>query len=127
MLARSALRPGNRLLAALSSADIGSLKPLLQSVPLRLRQEMERPNRPIDDVYFPHTGIASVVAVQSRDTRVEVGLIGCEGMSGTSVVLGNDRSPHATYIQVEGDGLRITAANLREAMNASDTLRNILL
>ena len=30
------------------------------------------------------TGIASVVAVQSNETRVEVGLTGWEGMSGTA-------------------------------------------
>jgi CRP-like cAMP-binding protein len=127
MLAVSSSRSANRLLAALSPADLKSLQPLLQSVPLRLRQELERPNRPIDDVYFPDTGIQSVVAVQSKDTRVEVGLIGCEGMTGTAVVLGNDRSPHETYTQVEGEGHRITAAKLREAMAASDTLRNVLL
>jgi len=127
MLALSQSRPGNRLLAALSPADLKSLQPLLQSVPLRLRQDLERPQRRIDDVYFPNLGIASVVAVQSRDTRIEVGLIGCEGMTGTAVVLGNDRSPHETYMQVEGEGQRITAANLRQAMNASDSLRNVLL
>jgi CRP-like cAMP-binding protein len=54
-------------------------------------------------------------------------LSGCEGMSGTSVVLGNDRSPHETYMQVEGEGQRITATNLREAMKASDSLREVLL
>src|SRR5262249_49063570 len=127
MLALSQSRPGNRLLAALSPADLKSLQPLLQSVPLRLRQDLERPQRRIDDVYFPNLGIASVVAVQSRDTRIEVGLIGGEGMTGTAVVLGNGRSPHETYMQVEGEGQRITAANLRQAMNASDSLRNVLL
>jgi CRP-like cAMP-binding protein len=127
MLALSPSRPRNRLLAALLPADLALLRPLLQSVPLRLRQELERPNRAIDDVYFPHVGIASVVAIQSKDTRVEVGLVGCEGMTGTAIVLGNDRSPHETYIQVEGEGQRITAPKLREAMKASDTLRDVLL
>jgi CRP-like cAMP-binding protein len=127
MLALSPSRPRNRLLAALLPADLALLQPLLQSVPLRLRQELERPNRAIDDVYFPHVGIASVVAIQSKDTRVEVGLVGCEGMTGTAIVLGNDRSPHETYIQVEGEGQRITAPKLREAMKASDTLRDVLL
>jgi CRP-like cAMP-binding protein len=127
MLALSLSRPRNRLLAALSPADLKLLQPLLQSVPLKLRQDLERPNRAIDDVYFPDAGIASVVAVQSKDTRVEVGLIGCEGMSGTSVVLGNDRSPHSTYMQVEGEGQRIAAPKLREAMKASESLRCVLL
>jgi CRP-like cAMP-binding protein len=127
MLALSPSSPGNRLLAALSPADLKSLQPLLQAVPLKLRQDLERPNRPIADVYFPHAGFVSVVAVQSNETRVEVGLIGYEGMTGSAVVLGSDRSPHETYIQAEGEGQRITAANLRQAMQASDTLRVVLL
>ena len=127
MLAVSSSRPGNRLLGALSAADLDLLQPHLQPVPLKLRLDLEQPNRRIDDVYFPHTGIVSVVAVQSKDTRVEVGLIGCEGMSGTSVVLDNDRSPHSTYVQVEGEGQRITAPKLREAMKASESLRGVFL
>lgn len=127
MLAPTPSRPRNRLLAALSPSDLKLLQPSLQSEPLKLRLDLERPNRAIDNVYFPEAGIASVVAVQSNGTRVEVGLVGCEGMSGTSVVLGNDRSPHETYMQVQGEGQRISAAKLREAMNASKSLRDVLL
>jgi hypothetical protein len=39
------------------------------------------------------------VAVQSDKTQVEVGLIAREGMTGLPVVLGNDRTPHSTYVQ----------------------------
>jgi CRP-like cAMP-binding protein len=127
MLALSPSRPGNRLLAALALPDFKLLEPLLKTVQLKLRLELERPNRPIDDIYFPHIGIASVVAVHGKETRVEVGLIGCEGMSGTAVVLGNDRSPHETYIQVAGEGQRMTASGLRDAMSRSLTLRDVLL
>ena len=127
MVALTPSQPGNRLLAALAPCDLKLLAPLLKPVQLKLRQDLERPNWPIDHAYFPHMGIASVVAVQGKDRRVEVGLIGCEGMSGSAIVLGNDRSPHETYVQVAGDGERITAAGLRAAMTASDTLRNILL
>jgi len=127
MPAVSPSRPGNRLLAALSAADFGLLQPHLQPVSLKLRLDLERPDRRIDDVYFPQVGIASVVALQSKGTRVEVGLIGSEGMSGTSIVLGNDRSPHETYIQVAGEGQRISAPKLREAMKASDSLRSLFL
>jgi hypothetical protein len=109
MLAVSPSQTGNRLLAALSRADLALLQPHLKHGPLRLRQELEWPNRRIDYVYFPHAGIASVVAVQANDTRVEVGLIGYEGMTGTSILLGSDRTPHSTYIQAAGEGQRIGA------------------
>jgi CRP-like cAMP-binding protein len=117
----------NRLLAALSRADLGLLQPHLKHGPLKLRQDLERPNRRIDYVYFPDSGFASVVAVQANDTRVEVGLIGYEGMTGTSILLGSDRTPHSTYIQAAGQGQRIRTLKLRQAMEASKSLRMLLL
>ena len=92
-----------------------------------LLKDMERPNRRIETVYFMEAGIASVVAVQPDDTRVEVGLIGREGMSGIAVVLGGNQSPHSTYIQVAGQGQRIAAKELRKAMDASESLSRLLL
>jgi hypothetical protein len=94
---------------------------------MELLKEMERPNRRIETVYFMEAGIASVVAVQPDETQIEVGLIGREGMSGIAVVLGGDRSPHSTYIQVAGEGQRIAAKELRKAMAASESLRGLLL
>ena len=44
-----------------------------------------------------------MVAEGSID-RIEVGLIGREGMSGLSIVLGDSRSPHSTCMQVAGEG-----------------------
>jgi CRP-like cAMP-binding protein len=119
--------PRNRLLAALSPADLALLQPHLRSRPMALRKNLERPNRRIEAVYFPESGIASVVAVQADETRVEVGLIGPEGMSGLAVVLDGAQSPHSTYVQVAGEAQRITAEELRNAMNASAILRGVLL
>src|SRR5580692_6578679 len=92
--------PGNLLLAAMSPADLALLRPHLHFVAMPVMTDLEQPNQPIKTVYFMEAGIASVVAVQQDDTKVEVGLIGREGMSGLALVMGSDRSPHSTYIQV---------------------------
>jgi CRP-like cAMP-binding protein len=120
-------QPRNRLLATLSVADFALLRPHLQRVAMELKKDLERPNRRIESVCFMESGIASVVAVQSNETRVEVGLVGWEGMSGAAVVLGGDQSPHSTYIQVAGEAQRIAANELRTAMNTSVSLRDLLL
>jgi CRP-like cAMP-binding protein len=125
MLAPSPSR--NRLLACLSADDFGLLQANLEPVTLKLRKVLERPNRRIDHVYFIEAGIASVVGIQAKGTKVEVGLIGREGMTGLSIVLGNHRSPDSTYIQVAGHGRRIIADALREAMQGSPTLQFQLL
>jgi CRP-like cAMP-binding protein len=67
------------------------------------------------------------VAVQSNGKQVEVGLIGREGMTGLPIVLGNHRSPHATYVQAPGKGQCIPAAELRKATQTSVSLRDSLL
>jgi hypothetical protein len=117
----------NQLLFAMSATDLALLRPHLQPVAMPLLKDMERPNRRIETVYFMETGIASVVAVQPDETRVEVGLIGREGMSGTVVVLGGDQSPNSTYIQVAREGQRMPAKELRKAMDSSESLRSLLL
>lgn len=124
---RNTSPPRNQLLTAMSAADLALLQPHLRLVAMPLLEEMEQPHRRIQHAYFMEAGIASVVAVQPDETRVEVGLIGHEGMSGIAVVLGGDQSPHSTYIQVPGEGQRIAADELRKAMNASQTLRGFLL
>src|SRR6202166_1287519 len=120
-------RRRNRLLAAMSHADLALVQPHLTPLVVAVRHEIERPNRRIDAVYFMDAGICSVVAVQADKTQVEVGLIGPEGMTGTAVVLGGDQSPHSTYIQVAGEARWIKADQLRKAMKASDSLRALLL
>jgi CRP-like cAMP-binding protein len=127
MATTSRFANGNRLLQALSAGDLAALQPHLALVDLPLRRDIEKPNRRIEDVVFMEAGIASVVAIQSNGAAVEIGLIGCEGMSGTAIVLGNDRSPHSTYIQLAGKGQRIVASELRKAMDARPSLNAALL
>jgi CRP-like cAMP-binding protein len=117
----------NRLLCALPDDDLERLRPHLTAVSLEVRRPLERPNRRIDDAFFIESGIASVVALQGKDTQVEVGLIGREGMTGLPIVLGNHRTPHSTYVQVRGEAHRIGARDLREAMQASAALQSFLL
>ncbi|HEX3675333.1 MAG TPA: Crp/Fnr family transcriptional regulator [Rhizomicrobium sp.] len=117
----------NRLLAALSTDDLAALEPHLERVPLPRRFVLETPNKPIEKAYFMEAGVVSVVAVNGRDERIEVGLIGCEGMSGVTVVMGNHRSPNSTYMQIAGEGLRIDADVLRQMLQRHPGLRKLLL
>jgi CRP-like cAMP-binding protein len=81
----------------------------------------------IDSVYFIERGFASVVANDSGKRRIEVGIIGREGMTGLAVVMGNERAPHDTYIQAAGAGHRIGVAKLRSAMDQGVSLQGSLL
>jgi len=118
----------NGVLNAMSNADLALLQPHLEAVPLKFRQRLQSSNRSIRDVYFPDSGIASVVAVAGNERRqAEVAIIGREGMSGLAVVHGADRSPCDVFMQVEGTGHRITAQKLQETIDQSITLLRCLL
>jgi CRP-like cAMP-binding protein len=119
--------PTNRILARLSKADFALIEPLLSPTDLPLRKKLEERQKPIEHVYFPDSGILSVVANGDNNRGIEVGLIGREGMSGLAVVMGADRTPHQTFVQVAGHGWKIRSNDLRTAIDKSATLHRKLL
>lgn len=121
-------RQRNRVLQSLSPEDLDLLQPHLEPMPLAFRKRLQSPNRSIKAVYFPESGIASVVAVGGGARRqAEVAIVGREGMTGLPVVFGAGRSPCEVFMQVEGAGQCIAADNLRAAIEASPTLLKSLL
>jgi CRP-like cAMP-binding protein len=96
-------------------------------VRLTQRRRLETRHRRIDAVYFLDSGIASVVAADVTGQGIEVGILGCEGMTGLAVLMGADRSPFDTFMQLSGAGHCITTAHLRQCMQQSESLRRALL
>jgi len=117
----------NRLLNKMGACDFALLARHLEMVALKERQIVEVPGKPITHVYFIETGIVSVVAVNAEDHRIEVGVIGKEGMSGVPLVFGDDRAQHSAYMQIGGSGRRIPAAAFLDAMKQSASLRALML
>jgi CRP-like cAMP-binding protein len=93
----------------------------------RVPRQLERANKAIAHVYFPDSSFASVVSNGRGDRSVEVGLIGREGMTGLAIILGADRSPNETFMQLDGDGWRLPVGDLRQAREQSTTLLPVLL
>ena len=117
----------NQILAGLSATDFDLLKPHLKTVNLPVRLQLENQNKLIKYVYFVERGIVSVVANGSVKRSIEVGIIGFEGMTGFAVIMGADCAAYESFVQVAGSGQRITAANLRLAMEDSVTLHRAFL
>jgi CRP-like cAMP-binding protein len=117
----------NFLLRTLAVDDLALLQPHLEVIPLRRGDTMVAPNTPIQHVFFPEDCIASVVADPYNGRRVEVGIVGREGITSTPVLLWADTTPHETFIQVAGSALRITADDLRSALRRSPSLYALLL
>src|SRR5215204_7627232 len=111
----------NRLLSGVSPEDFDLIQPYLEPVALDLRQWLIEAGETFQHVTFPEQGIVSILA-DTSEGRIEVGLIGPEGMAGLPVVLGIERSPHSYMVQAEGEALRITAPDLRTALRQSPSL-----
>jgi len=127
MSPKNLLKGPNRILSRLSAEDFALLEPHLTAIDLPLRKQLEVSRRPIEHVYFPDSGILSVVANGDNKRSIEVGLIGREGMTGLAVVMGTDRSPHQTYVQSAGQGRRILSDHLREAIQQSRAMHQKFL
>jgi len=118
----------NLLLAALPAEDLASLKPFFTREKLAREKVLVAANQPIDHVWFPEGGVASVVAHKLDSGPTEVGIFGWDGFAGTPLLLGADTSPHRIFVQVEGGtGLRIHTQHFLRAVNESATLRMTLL
>lgn len=117
----------NRLLNFLSAENRAILAPHIHRVSLAPRNVLERVNEPIEHIYFPEDGVASVVGTANALGRYEVGMIGKEGMTGLMVVLGNSQSPLETFVQAAGSALVMSSAHLRKVMTHSPSIRDVFL
>lgn len=117
----------NRLLKALSAEDFTRLQPHLELMATELRQELIAPDTLIGHLFFPEVGFGSITT-RGPENRVEIGLIGREGLVGAApVLLGDARSPHEHFVQNAGAMLRITTEALCAAVDQSPSLRKLLL
>lgn len=115
----------NRVLASLPKAEIDRLTPYLSPVTLKLRAQLLDGRAP-SYAYFLEEGLASVVLTLAEKTTVEVGVIGIDGVVGLPVLLGADRIPGETFIQVEASGFRINAKRLKDEFERPGELRRHL-
>ena len=114
----------NRLLQGLPPSDLVHLKPHLRRVTLHAGQTLGEVGAPTSEVYFPDSGIISVMASKADGKRIETAPVGFEGMTGLPVILGDDLGPDRAHVQISGRGRVIEASRLRQAMAASSALRN---
>lgn len=118
---------GNRLLDQLASEQLNRLRPHLTAEALPFNKALQARGKPVESVWFPRSGMISIVAMMSDGAAVEVGIAGREGMLGVQVLLGDDTSLNEAMVQIPGSALRLPAAVLRHEADASPELRTVML
>jgi len=120
-------RRTNRLLSLLSDEDYERLRPALAPVVFDYRKSLYEASRPIEHVYFPVDGVASLVITTADGASAEVGTIGSEGIVGLPVCLGDREATSSVYVQVPGTALQIDSRIFRDELERSPTLNLIML
>ena len=117
----------NRLLAALPVKEYRGLFPDLEQVPLTYGENIYERGEIIEHVYFPESGIISLLAAVRESATLEVGLIGREGVAGLAIFLGVKTSNHRAIVQGAGSAMRMKAADFLAECRNGGTLPRLLL
>jgi CRP-like cAMP-binding protein len=80
----------------------------------------------LDHVFFPHSGVVSVVAVYSDGNVIEMATIGREGCSGVQAVLGAKISSVRLLVQIPGSAAKMSRAAFMRAMGSMPSFRALM-
>jgi CRP-like cAMP-binding protein len=118
---------GNRLLAALPADERDALAPLLEPIPLRLGATLYEPGGKQAYVYFPASGIVSLLYVLENGASAEIAVTGNEGVVGISLFMGGESMPARAVVQGAGTAYRLKAAVIKKEFERGGELQHLLL
>ncbi|HEY5897010.1 MAG TPA: Crp/Fnr family transcriptional regulator [Burkholderiales bacterium] len=104
----------NQLLAALPDADRKRLAPRLEFVRIELGEALYESGSPQGYVYFPVSGIVSLLYVTKTGASAELAVVGDEGMIGIALFMGGETTPNRAIVQSTCEAYRMKAASLKD-------------
>ena len=117
----------NHLLAALPETDFQRLSPHLESVSLPLALAIFEPGRKLRHLYFPTSGIVSLLYAMESGASTEIAVIGNEGAVGIALFMGCESTPNRAVVQSAGHGFRLKADVLKVEFDRGGALQHLLL
>jgi len=123
---RKRVLPENRLLAALPAADRRRLLADRDPVDLAVGDILTEPGDAALHAFFPIDSFISLIAPIDGRAQLEVGLVGNEGMVGSSLILGVRVSSLRALVQGAGRVWRLDAATFTRELERSPALRRVL-
>src|SRR6266853_6209608 len=118
-------RPRNRLLLALPSRNLHELMPQFEHVVCQTGQVLMDADRPLDHIFFPDSGVVSVVAVYSDGSIIEMATIGRKGCTGVQAVFGAKTSSARFFVQIPGSAAQMSRVAFARAMRSVPSFRRL--
>jgi CRP-like cAMP-binding protein len=115
----------NNLLGSLPHAQFGLLSPYMVVDQLEQGTILVEAGDETENVYFPHVGMLSLLAVLKDGRAIETATVGREGVVGAMAGLGAHISHVRVVVQLQAEVTRIPASRFRKATGESTTLRNL--
>ncbi|WP_428308478.1 Crp/Fnr family transcriptional regulator [Lacipirellula sp.] len=115
----------NIILAGLSANTVKSLS--LTALDIAVNDPVYGANEPFSTVYFPESGLISIVSTLENGKSIEVGMFGREGISSSELLLGAKSSPFRCFAQVAGTGFRTSVQRFVDAVSADAHFREKIL
>ena len=116
----------NSILRSLSRKDGQRLLARHEQVDLTYGDILCEPGKQLRHVYFPNSGVISLLTPVHGHPSVEVGLVGREGMAGMALLLGVGVSPVRMLVQGSGTAMRMKAAAFRHEIKRNPVLQRKL-
>jgi CRP-like cAMP-binding protein len=117
----------NRLLAVLGPEERDRLLRGAKSEPIDAHQVLHAADREISHVYFPVSGVVSLVVKMTNAADVEVMTIGNEGVIGIPVILGVVSTTMEGVCQIPGRALKVPARVILEEIRRTASVSRLLL
>jgi CRP-like cAMP-binding protein len=118
--------PRNRLLLALPPADLQRLMPELEQIRCEREQVLTDADSPLDHVFFPDSGVVSVVAVYADGSIIEAATIGREGCTSVQAILCATSSSVRLLVQIPGDATRMSRASFTRVMETMPSFHGLM-
>jgi CRP-like cAMP-binding protein len=119
-------RSRNRLLLALPSRNLKRLMPELQHIRCQREQVLMDADSSLDHVFFPDSGVVSVVAVYADGSVIEMATIGREGCTGMQAFFGAKTSSVRLLVQIPGSAVKMSRAAFARAMASMPSFRHLM-
>src|SRR4051812_32929825 len=103
----------NRILNSLPQNIFAALEPHLRHTDLVFASVIAETDKPVDLVYFPNTGVISLVVEMMVGDMIETAMVGRDGVANGTSALDGKVALHRGIVQVAGDAHVITSDNLR--------------